>query len=655
MLSLEDADVTGKVFPNSADIYQDQAQVLFDYYRQAAEKIVSEEMAIEQQMTEVGQERLQATSKGADARKKLVIALVAGGAASLICLLLTFFVNPFCLLFLIGILAAAGINAFKLYNTRKAEDARSIELAQQLAALQAQHQAIRRDYRVQSVGVAYVPVARHVKAGDRSYVVDFTGDVPETEFSLTLINQPGELKEVMDSLQEQMETMPAVESNEEVEQVDTSDYSTSVQDVTLHDYMGSIDRQVRSVRYLINDSQDVSVSVPVVHPGSERYRVLSEYATNDTANYPVVPVFDASDAQAKTREFSSLGALNQRSAADGSGDIAFFVKVMRQLAQGVDLLSRSRTESVSKLTNYYAHVMQNVLKASFDQYSPTLEAEEIERIRTATFNYGDEVNDYKPFSLKQSSRVRFDLFSGTWVADNGTRTAMPFGMHQVDTEVLMPVIQNLMQENRIERLRIYSDIQNQKTDYLNQWHRDTEDFFGRNRTEANGLIQRMNEAYAEYVESYTNYQQQSATIASMKASGNLEDAEVQEAKNEAEIIAGFQMQANQAREKQAEFMEFMERIREDIDRCAEQFGHVEYYEASLRDYQAREVARAVANVRELEPRRRRLVSISPYLAQEGNVPPEPVTSERLDEDFTINLEAQAEGQIRALANGNSGA
>ena len=647
--------MTGKVFPNSADIYQDQAQVLFDYYRQAAEKIVSEEMAIEQQMTEVGQERLQATSKGADARKKLVIALVAGGAASLICLLLTFFVNPFCLLFLIGILAAAGINAFKLYNTRKAEDARSIELAQQLAALQAQHQAIRRDYRVQSVGVAYVPVARHVKAGDRSYVVDFTGDVPETEFSLTLINQPGELKEVMDSLQEQMETMPAVESNEEVEQVDTSDYSTSVQDVTLHDYMGSIDRQVRSVRYLINDSQDVSVSVPVVHPGSERYRVLSEYATNDTANYPVVPVFDASDAQAKTREFSSLGALNQRSAADGSGDIAFFVKVMRQLAQGVDLLSRSRTESVSKLTNYYAHVMQNVLKASFDQYSPTLEAEEIERIRTATFNYGDEVNDYKPFSLKQSSRVRFDLFSGTWVADNGSRTAMPFGMHQVDTEVLMPVIQNLMQENRIERLRIYSDIQNQKTDYLNQWHRDTEDFFGRNRTEANGLIQRMNEAYAEYVESYTNYQQQSATIASMKASGNLEDAEVQEAKNEAEIIAGFQMQANQAREKQAEFMEFMERIREDIDRCAEQFGHVEYYEASLRDYQAREVARAVANVRELEPRRRRLVSISPYLAQEGNVPPEPVTSERLDEDFTINLEAQAEGQIRALANGNSGA
>ena len=42
--------MTGKVFEDSADIYEDQAQVLFDYYRQAAEKIVSEEKDIEQQI-----------------------------------------------------------------------------------------------------------------------------------------------------------------------------------------------------------------------------------------------------------------------------------------------------------------------------------------------------------------------------------------------------------------------------------------------------------------------------------------------------------------------------------------------------------------------------------------------------------------------------
>ena len=133
----------------------------------------------------------------------------------------------------------------------------------------------------------------------------------------------------------------------------------------------------------------------------------------------------------------------------------------------------------------------------------------------------------------------------------------------------------------------------------------------------------MNEAFAEYTESYTNYKQQSATFGAMKASGNLEDAEVAEAENQAEVIAGFQMQASQARSKQDEFTSFMDRIREDIDASAERFSHVEYYEASLRDSQARANARAVAEVENLDPRRRRLVSVSPYLAQAGTIPPEP--------------------------------
>ena len=430
--------------------------------------------------------------------------------------------------------------------------------------------------------------------------------------------------------------------------MDTSDYSTSVQDVTLHDYVGAIDRQVRNARYLISDSRDVSVSIPVIPPTSTRYHVLDEYATSDTGDYPVISVFDAAPAQQITDDFSALGELTQQSAADGSGDVELFTDVMRQLAQGVDLLTRSKTASVSRLTNYTSDILRNVLKASFDQYSPSLEAEEIERIRTATFNYADEVGDYHPFSLKESSRVRYDIFADAWVADNGTRTAIPFGMHQVDAEVLMPVIANLMEENRKERLRIYNDIQNQKVDYLNQWHRDTDDFFGRNRAEANELIQRMNEAYAEYVESFTNYQQQRQTFEAMKASGSLADAEVEEARNQAEIIAGFQMMANQARAKQDEFTAFMDRVREDIDLSAERFGHVEYYEASLRDGQARANARAAADVRDLDPRRRELVAVSPYLAQHGEIPPEPTVSEQLNQDFTLNLSDRVENEIANL-------
>jgi len=40
--------MSGIVFKESSNIYQDQAKVLFDYYKQAAELIVSQEMELEQ-------------------------------------------------------------------------------------------------------------------------------------------------------------------------------------------------------------------------------------------------------------------------------------------------------------------------------------------------------------------------------------------------------------------------------------------------------------------------------------------------------------------------------------------------------------------------------------------------------------------------------
>ena len=646
--------MTGKVFPDSANIYEDEAKVLFDYYRRAAEKIISEEDAVQDQINYMQQSLNPNAQKAAEAEKKMqtmLIAAIVSVAVGVVLLL----VAP--VLIVVG-LGAGGYFFYARTQAQKEQAAAQQgvqECNNRIAALVAQKNNIRRDYRVKKIGVAYVPVAERVPTGDKSMVVDYTGTQPETNFSLTVLNQPGELREAIGGLAESMDQMPLVESNDEAERIDTSDYSTSMQDVTLHDYMGSMDRQVRNVGYLIDDNREVSVSLPVVMPDSDRDRFLDEYSTDTPGNLPVVPVFDSEPVRRRTEDFSRLGELSRQAAADGSGNVDFFAQVMQELAQSVDMLSRSKTESVSKLVTYASQTFAGVLKASYDQYSPTLEADEIERIRTATFDYSDEVDDYQPFTLRESSRVRYDLVSDVWVADNGSRTRMPFGMHQVDAEVLMPVIENLMQENAAERRGIYNEIQDQKTDYLNQWHRDTDDFFGRNRTEANELMQKMNETYAQYSESYTNYQQQAATLRTMKTSGKLEDSEVAEADNQDEIIAGFQVQANQCRSKQEEFTEFMDRIREDIDESAKRFSHVEYYEASLRDSQARDVARASADVQSLDPRRRDLVAVSPYLAHNGEVPPTPHVSDQLDEDFTLNLTEIANSEVSALTDEPGGA
>ena len=48
---------TGKIFKESSNIYQDQARLLFNYYEQAAERIVRQEEAIEERIRQLEEDR----------------------------------------------------------------------------------------------------------------------------------------------------------------------------------------------------------------------------------------------------------------------------------------------------------------------------------------------------------------------------------------------------------------------------------------------------------------------------------------------------------------------------------------------------------------------------------------------------------------------
>ena len=75
-------------------------------------------------------------------------------------------------------------------------------------------------------------------------MVDHTGATSNTEFSLSILRQPEKLQESVKSLSEGLKNVPGVEDNKDPESIDSSDYSKSVLDVTMHDYLSNINRQV---------------------------------------------------------------------------------------------------------------------------------------------------------------------------------------------------------------------------------------------------------------------------------------------------------------------------------------------------------------------------------------------------------------------------
>jgi hypothetical protein len=639
--------VQGKVFAESVNIYQDQARILFNYYRKAAEKIVKEETELEKSV-EIAKSEIEL------AGKEKIKGIIITAAFPVVALILALVVGHF-------ILAAIALGSIwgviTLVNASKAKKVNETKIT----GFEEAHRDIRRSYNVRKMGVAYVPVATKVPFEDKSFIMDHTAQVNDSNFKMSVVHQPDQLLTSLTSLEEAIKEVPVVERAFEPEEIDTSDYSTSMQQIKLYDYMGNIDRQVRNIRYLLNDNDTVALSLPVVLPESKTAEFLKEYAASETDGRPVVPVFNIDSYKDKLDSFYSLNDMRKSfEKSTSQNQVEYFSKLIGRLAETIQVLSRTKTNSSNKLVDYSNMILASVLKASFNQYSPSLEAEEIERIRSASFNYQDSVDDYTPFSLKSSSKVKYDLFSTAWIAEDQSRTSMPFGMHQIQEEVLAPVIQNLMAENRVERLKIYNGIKDQKIDYLNQWHRDTEDFYGRNRAEVADLINRMRESYADYIRSLNTYKALQETQTAMKNTRSLESAEVQEQKKDAEIIAGFEVQAQQFLKKQEEFSDFMDRLKENIDEKATHFGYIPYYEATLRDNEYRDMAQSIDQIQELDPRRRKLVAVSPYVARHAKLPPQPNIEQKMYDDFAIDLlfeasradasaDASAEDSVEASA------
>lgn len=608
--------MTGKIFPESSNIYQDQAKVLFNYYQQAAEKIVAEEERIEQIIEDLKQQRAHLEQEKS---KQWWWFLT-------IILFFVYFIK---------------CNAF---------DKEIAEVDAKITDYQQQHKEIFRDYKVNKLGVAYVPVADRIRYEGKSFVVDYTKQVEESEVKVQVSRQNELLVNTIMDLENLSSEAPIVETSNEPETLETDSYSSSIQNVNEHDYFGKLDRSLRTISFCLDDLDVSSVSLPLVADNSSYLQYLNEYATDAVpAGSPVVEVFDKSKYSQSVEKFQHLNKLKDSLANTTQQFEDVLKNLMVTMAQSVQTISAMKLNSVDKVVFESNKLLFLLLKAPYNHYSRMLEHEEIDRIKNETFDYSDNIQGYEPFHLKQSSRVKYNIISGQWVAEDGSSTFVPFGVHQMYEEIVAPVVQNLMQETRIERLKIYNHIKDQKLDYLNKWHQDTDAFYRSNRAESSDIINLMQEGLREYTAAYNTLISLQKTEANMENSnGSLDATVVNKEDNVAETAAAFAVQSQDFQNVQQQFEDFITRLKEDIDQKAEQFAHVEYYDAKLRDGYSNESAIACDSVAELDARRKPLASTNPLLAQVAELPPAPKVEQVTFDFLNLNLPDIAQRSLNAL-------
>ena len=611
--------MTGKIFTESSNIYQDQAKILFSYYRQAAEKIVQEEERIEHEIAVLEEQKT--------IKNKALSSAVYW-------------------LFLFFLLIPIFVYIAKRSSLKKEITGLDIRIKE----FKKQHDEIFRDYKVSKLGVAYIPVADQIRYEDKSFIVDYTGKVDESEVTLQLSRQNDLLIDTIMDLESLSAKAPIVETSNETEKIDTDEYSSSIQQLTQHDYFGKLERSLRTISYCMNDLDITSVSLPLVADKSDYLQFLNEYATKEEPqDKPVIEVFDKEKYANSIKKFQELNRLKDTLSNKTSQFEDVLKNLMATMAGSVQAISALKIASTDKVVLESNKIFFQILKAPYNHYSPLLEHEEIERIRNEKFDYSESVQHYEPFQLKPSSKVRYNLISGLWTAEDGSVTNYPFGVHQIYEEIVAPIVQNLMQENRIERLKIYNHIKDQKINYLNQWHQEVGDYYRDNRALATDIINLMQKSLQEYVAAY-NYliSLQKTEDAMVLSSGSLDAAVVEVADNTDETLAAFKLQEQDFQNVKNDFESYMDRLKEDIDLKADRFGHVEYYDAKLRDGDANEAAVAASEIHELDERRKPLAAANPLFAKASELQPEPQVEPVTFEHISLNLPVIAKNALKRL-------
>ena len=629
----------GKIFLDAANNAEAKAKVVYNYYKQAAEKIIAEEDAIDAKIASANEDIKQLEARIASETTQMEANEKSKGIWKIVCLIIIPCILVFPLVLFLG------------YKKKVKENQEQIEMfgndikkkKEEIEKLVENRKNVRRSYKIHKLQVVNVPIAKRVPYKDKSMLLDLTNSFENTKLSFSFLRHPEDFSKSIDKIEESVNAIPVVETTEDTESIDTSEYSLSMQEIKMNDFVGNMDRTLRDISYELGEKDTTNITIPIIPPKSDYASFISDVTTTEKKD--VVNVFDSTDVDVAANQLNVLNRQKQELEKERSSDeyVRYLEKLMTQTADVVQNVLQQKNANSLSLVEYYNNVFARVLSSSFNHYSSTLEGEEIERLKEATFDFKD-ANEYQYFNLRDSSRVKFDLFNNGFVTEDDVPEKNVFSIHQVNDEIIMPVIRNLLRENRVKRLDIYNDTLKEKRDYVQRWNEEVQDFYGRNRTELQRLTTEAEKEMKQFRTDIGVMTQLVDALNKMGTNGGM--VENGKSVKQEELVAYNEFIKGMER-TQEDLDSYMDRLKDDIETTTDRFNYIEYYDTSLVDEDAQDVAKSMdfENLKVLDDRRKDLIKVSPYVATYATLPPALSTEESLYESVAEDLPNYAREKI----------
>lgn len=351
--------------------------------------------------------------------------------------------------------------------------------------------------------------------------------------------------------------------------------------------IGEIDRLLSEApRVLEGESEsglDEALDDPVVLHGEERELRRSLEALTDVAvdrkvdrheldlvrpEAPVRDLLTESDHDEAAGPAPELSSLLERWTGDEEPIDQDLEAALERWSRRHDIFHALRISSLSGTIAPLCHNLGDAFHYSgFNLYCADCNEERIENLLGRDYSVQSD-QDHPPVRYPDETRCSYEPAEGRWTCRSCTRTVdHPIPVHKSLDEVFLPVYNRLMDENKNERLSVYSNIRDQELEYLNQCRSEIEEVARSGReaieeletrvVQAQARIKGEEQALASFVEILEAYQE------------SQRQAVRQIRRNTEEVREKVQEENERVREKLAEISRrSRERLRADNTRLA---------------------------------------------------------------------------------------